>query len=121
MTPKQSASAKPACKDTWKLWRRALKLFAHSSGILKTKLGKWLLPHDKLRRQWTWYYSPSEDCMLMWDGGWYRYEASHTQFFSGRLFDNLTCTNPGDAPADAYPADAAREWLAAALHLPMAG
>ena len=40
----------------WNLWRRANRLWSTPNGLLKQKLGKWLLSPHEQRRQWTWYY-----------------------------------------------------------------
>jgi hypothetical protein len=55
--------AKPKSTLSWTLWRKALALFAHPDRQLDTPLGDWLLPADKLRMAWPFYFDPNNQCL----------------------------------------------------------
>ena len=45
-------------------WGQACALLCGHNGKLKTPLGKWLIPADKLRQQWPAFYDPPTDRMF---------------------------------------------------------
>jgi hypothetical protein len=56
----QRLQERPKSIDSWRLWRKALKLFVHAHNKkLDVPLGKWLLPPDKLKMAWPFYLDPT--------------------------------------------------------------
>lgn len=78
----------PTCKDTWKAWRKACKLFCvNDKWKLKTPLGRWRYPNNELRRIWKYSHSKGEDCLFRaHDLGCTKLKPSNFQFFGGRRF-----------------------------------
>ena len=73
----------------WKLWQRANRLWSHSNGTLKKKLGSWIHTPHQLRRQWPWYYDPQRHLL------WQRLAESATtnQYAVHHTDNNHSCPN----------------------------
>ncbi|KAG7361856.1 reverse transcriptase RNA-dependent DNA polymerase [Nitzschia inconspicua] len=51
---------RPDSAHTWNQWKRACQLWCDThTGALHSPLGKWLHPHEKMRRLWPYYYDPT--------------------------------------------------------------
>jgi hypothetical protein len=86
----------------WRLWKRACELFS-TAGVLHDTLEEWLVPPEKQRRTWPFYFDPATGNLL------HQLEDKYTVHYKCCMsFDYDVEETMDSIPPTAYPVDTRR-------------
>lgn len=77
--------AKPN-KASWKVWKRALRLFSADNGRLLVPLQHWIPPPNQQHQQWPVYFDPTTDFILFRKVGGYETHRQTCDIYSYNYF-----------------------------------